>query len=104
MLGPILFEKMMFNVPIKDRHSFAMLCLERRFDAVLENRAPCCPEVLRPERHAGILEGESDVEETNGRADIEDEEDRICASSCKAGADSGQRGQDSPWALADPPS
>ncbi|CAL1165517.1 unnamed protein product, partial [Cladocopium goreaui] len=41
--------------------------------------------VLRPERHAGILEGESDVEETNGRADIEDEED-------------------SPWALADPPS
>ena len=81
-----------------------MLCLKRRFDAVLENRAPCCPEVLRPERHAGILEGESDVEETNGRANIEDEEDRICASSCKAGADSGQRGQDSPWALADPPS
>ena len=65
---------------------------------------PCCPEVLRPERHAGILEGESDVEETNGRADIEDEEDRgQCASSC-SGADSGQCGQDSPWALADPPS
>lgn len=37
MLGPILFEKMMFNVPINDRHSFAMFCLKRRFDAVLEN-------------------------------------------------------------------